>query len=182
MSLVDLFGPGPREPLTALYTRVAERGLKRQCRDLLTELIPEIRDFETLAPGNEPMLYFEFPDGARPEATVGDGVRFLLRIAFELTAPKDSVVLLEEPEMHMHPAAIRQTARAILAALRRGVQVILTTHSLDLIDALLAHADDGQLKDLAFFRVLLRNGQLSSFRTSGHDAGRARTEVEEDLR
>ena len=45
---------------------------------------------------------------------------------------------MEEPEVHMHPGAIRQCARAILAAVRRGIQIVLSTHSLELIDALLS--------------------------------------------
>ena len=41
---------------------------------------------------------------------------------------------------------MRQTARVILAAVRRNVQVILTTHSLEFIDVLLAEANDETLK------------------------------------
>ena len=53
--------------------------------------------------------------------------------------------MLEEPEVHEHPAAMRQSARAILAAIRRDIQIILSTHSVELIDALLAEAHNALL-------------------------------------
>jgi AAA15 family ATPase/GTPase len=42
---------------------------------------------------------------------------------------------------------IRQSAKIIAAAVQRNVQVILTTHSLELIDALLGEAKDRDLLD-----------------------------------
>ena len=43
-----------------------------------------------------------------------------VRFSLELAASGDGVALLEEPEVHQHPAAMQQTARVIMAAVRRG--------------------------------------------------------------
>jgi predicted ATPase len=90
--------------------------------------------------------------------------------------------LLEEPEVHQHPGAIRQSARAILAAVRRQIQVMLTTHSLELIDALLAESSAEDLAQLSLYRVQLQNGVLTSSRLAGPDIAFSRSEIEDDLR
>ena len=66
--------------------------------------------------------------------------------------------------------------------MKRGIQVILTTHSLEMIDSLLALADDGELDKMAFYRANLEEGQLKTHRLSGKEASVARTEIEDDLR
>ena len=45
-----------------------------------------------------------------------------------LVRPGD-LVILEEPESHLHPASQRQMARGIVRLVNAGVQVIITTHS-----------------------------------------------------
>ena len=50
-----------------------------------------------------------------------------------LVRPRD-LVILEEPESHLHPASQRQMARGIARLVNAGVKVIITTHSDYLID------------------------------------------------
>ncbi len=45
-----------------------------------------------------------------------------------LVRPED-LVILEEPESHLHPASQRQMARGIARLVKAGVKVIITTHS-----------------------------------------------------
>ena len=109
-------------------------------------------------------------------------MRLLLQQCLELAAPEGGVVLLEEPEVHMHPGAIRQIARAVLAAVERKVQVVLTTHSLELIDSLLSETKTEDLDKLSFYRLQLREGTLKSSRLSGGEASVARDQIQDDLR
>jgi len=171
-----------RLPLADLYSQVAQRGLMKQAKSILTELLPEVQDVLILTDQGQPEVNLDYKDGSKPLATAGDGVRLLLRQSLELAATPGSVVLLEEPEVHMHPGAIRQSARAMLAAVARGVQVILTTHSLELIDSLLSETKTEDLDKLAFYRLQLRDGALKSHRFSGTEATLARTQIEDDLR
>jgi energy-coupling factor transporter ATP-binding protein EcfA2 len=170
-----------RTPVHDLYTRVAERGLKTEAKQIITDLVPEIGDIEILTQKGQPVVYLDHPGGALPLETAGDGVRLLFVLSLELASPEGGLVLLEEPETHLHPAAILQAARAIRAAARRGIQIALTTHSLDLIDSLL-HAFGDDLDSLAFFRVKLDHGTLVSHRLAGSSAADARTRIAEDLR
>ena len=50
-----------------------------------------------------------------------------------LVRPGD-LLILEEPESHLHPAAQLQLARGIARLVNAGVQVLITTHSADFID------------------------------------------------
>ena len=77
---------------------------------------------------------------------------------------------------------MRQSVRAILAAVRRDVQVILTTHSLELIDLLLAESSAEDLERLALYRLQLEDGVLRSYRLPGSEVAFARTEIGNDLR
>ena len=45
-----------------------------------------------------------------------------------LVQPGD-MLIIEEPESHLHPAAQRQLARGIVRLVNAGVQVLITTHS-----------------------------------------------------
>lgn len=133
--------------------------------------------------GQSPILHFVFSDYSVPVAVAGDGVHALTRLCLELAARPRGTILLEEPETHQHPRAICQTARAIIAAMRGGTQIILTTHSLELIDALLDESSSDELKDnVSLYRMLLSDGQLKSHRHTGDDAAFARSQVEDDLR
>ena len=69
-----------------------------------------------------------------PEALltdVGFGVSQVLPIVTLLQyVPKGSTVILEQPEIHLHPSAQENLADVIInAAFHRGVQVILESHS-----------------------------------------------------
>ena len=179
--LVDPHGAAEKVPLHQLYTSVAERGARREAISILKDLAPDVDDIEILTQDNQPIVYLDYAHGAQPVALAGDGIRLLLRQSLELAAPSGGLVLLEEPEVHLHPAAIRQSASAMLAAVRRGIQVILTTHSLDLIDALLGSAGD-DLDRIALYRLQLVSGELKSRRLGGREAAVARAQIEDDLR
>ena len=149
---------------------------------MITDLLPQIRDIEILTEGSEPVLYLVLEDRAVPVTLSGDGVHALVRIALELASRPNGVVLLEEPEVHQHPGAMRQTVRAIWAAVRRDIQVVLTTHSLEFIDILLAEATAGDIERISVYRLELEKGRLIAVRTPGSEVAFSRGEIEEDLR
>ena len=74
--------------------------------------------------------YVNIPD-------VGFGVSQVLPVIVELFyAPENSIIFIEQPEIHLHPAAQAQLADVIIDAInmsengkKRNIQVILETHS-----------------------------------------------------
>ena len=168
--------------LDQLYTWAVEQGRIGQAEGIIGEVVPELRGLRILTEGNSPVLHVVFENGSVPIAVSGDGVKSLVRISLELASLTGGVVLIEEPELHQHPAAIWQTARAILVAVRREVQVVLTTHSLELIDAILGEGTDDDKRQLALFRFSLPDGVLHTRRIPGEEASFLRGEIESDLR
>ncbi len=173
---------GLRTPLHQLYTRVVEQGLHKEAIASLKVLIPGLEDIRILAEADTPIVYLIFGSYAIPAALAGDGIRLLLHLTFELATRPGGLVLMEEPEVHMHPGAIRQCAKAMLAAMRRKVQIVLSTHRLELIDALQGQSSDADLEQLSLYRLLLQQGNLKSSRLAGPDVAFSRTEIEDDLR
>jgi predicted ATPase len=180
--LVEPGGNALQEALHDLYSQARRFGRREDVKGLIVDLLPNLKDIEILTEGENPVLYFVYEDTAVPAALAGDGIHALVRVALELASRPEGVVLLEEPEVHQHPGAIRQSVRAILAAVRRDVQVILTTHSLELIDALVAESSPDDLQRLSLYQLELDNGKLISVRKPGPEVAFSRGEIEEDLR
>jgi predicted ATPase len=169
-------------PLHRLYTGAVIQGRREEVQAIIAQLIPRVKDLAILTEGDKPIVHVVFEDHSVPVAIAGDGICSLVRMSLELASRPSGVVLLEEPEVHQHPAAIRCSAKVILAAVRRDIQVILTTHSLELIDSLLAEAVTEDLDKLAIYRLQLDQGILTSRRIPGAEAAFLRTEIENDLR
>ena len=151
---------------------------------MLRQLVPGLTNIEILAEDDgRPALYVvRGEDGAVPVGVAGDGVQALIQLAVEFAARPGGTVLVEEPEVYQHPAALRLTARVILATVRRGVQVVLTTHSLELIDMLIAESSDDDRLETSLFTLALQDGELRSGRLTGEQIKDARGEIAEDLR
>ncbi len=179
---VWLTHPWSGTPLPDLYSRITERGLRTFVGDLVRQVVPGLDTLEVLTHHGDPRLHLTFSDRSIPVALAGDGIRGLVRVCLELANKPEGAVLLEEPEANQHPGAIRQSARAIVASVRRGVQVILSTHSLELIDALLAELKDDELPLLSLYRLKIADGVLKKSRLEGSEVRLSRGETGDDLR
>jgi predicted ATPase len=180
--LVEAYPAAFQRPLHELYTKAVQQGRRKEAVGIISEVFPGVSNVEILTEHGEPILHFVFADYSVPATLAGDGIQSLLRLSLELAASGGGVALLEEPEVHQHPAAIRRSARAILAAVRRDIQILLTTHSLELIDALLAESSEQDLARLSLYRLQLQDGTLKYSRLPGPDIAFARSEIEDDLR
>lgn len=176
-------GVGLGTPLAQLYSESVTQGRRDDVRELLGAVVPGLRNLEILVNHRlEPVLHLVFSDKSVPVALAGDGVRTMLRLGLELASRSKGLVLIEEPEVHQHPKALQQSARALLAGMRRGIQIVLATHSLELIDALLLEASQEDLPRISTYRLKLEEGTLASSRIDGERMAFARGQIEEDLR
>ena len=94
---------------------------------------------------------------------VGFGVSQVLPVIVLLHyAPEGSTVLLEQPEIHLHPLAQAELADVIIhAATHRKVQVVLESHSEHLLLRLqrrIAEEDRIAADDVALYFCRMRNG------------------------
>jgi predicted ATPase len=169
-------------PLHELYSRISERGRRQTVRDLVAAVVPGLDVLEILTDNENPRLHLTFGDHSVPVALAGDGVQALVRTCLEFATSFGGTLLLEEPEAHQHPAAIQQSARAIVEGVRGGTQVILSTHSLELVDALVAALHQEELGMLSLYRLKLAGGVLQKSRIEGPAVQRSRDDIGDDLR
>jgi len=183
-SSIVLVDPGLPILLDRAYSEATRLGRRDEIIAVLRELVPDLSSVEILSEDDgSPALYVvQGQRGAIPVGVAGDGVQALVQLATEFAALPGGSVLVEEPEVYQHPAALRLTARVLLATMRRGVQVILTTHSLELIDMLVEEAGPEDIPQLSLFTLALADGRLRSGRLAGHQIKAARADVAEDLR
>jgi predicted ATPase len=71
-----------------------------------------------------------FPTNDFRSENVGYGVTYTLPIIVAiLTAKPNSLIIIENPEAHLHPSAINKLVELLALAAQAGVQIILETHS-----------------------------------------------------
>jgi len=170
--------------LAEVYTSALRRGRLTDAKEIIKAVIPDLTDLLIVTDRHgKAVVDLVYDWGSVPVAAASDGQQALVRLCLELaTVPKDGIALLEEPESHQHPSAIFQTAKAIVATVRAGIQVILATHSLELIDALIHHATDADLAQMSVHALRLNAGILDARRLNGTEAKFERNQIAEDLR
>jgi len=96
----------------------------------------EISQVESVMDGPTPMLKVQGKDSeSRNIFEVGSGVSQVLPvIAICLLAKPEEVVCIEEPESNLHPSAQAYLADFLLAMAASGRQIIIETHSPNIID------------------------------------------------
>ena len=107
-------------------------------RDLLSAIVPSMVDVRPEMHGNKLSLQFTQrlkSDVQFDAANVSDGtLRALGLITAVFQRPTPSVVVIEEPELTMHPGALGAILDLLRCASER-MQVVVTTHSPDILDA-----------------------------------------------
>jgi energy-coupling factor transporter ATP-binding protein EcfA2 len=184
-TLIDMRGlASDARDLTEVLTEAKARGWSEAIRDILIPVVPGLTNLEILRVGEGFEVAMILSQGAVPLSMSGDGVRGVARLGMELAAAESGLALLEEPEVHQHPGALRQSASAIVAAVRRGIQVVLTTHSLEFVDLLVAESkNQGILDSMIVHRLRLEpSGALDSVSFEGGEADRMRTSLDLELR
>jgi hypothetical protein len=83
--------------------------------------------------GKDGILYF-IPAGSRVRLTIKEGssaVRSLLDLGFYIqhVAEKGQLLMIDEPELNLHPENQRRVARLLARLVNLGVRVYMTTHS-----------------------------------------------------
>src|SRR5207248_5331399 len=93
------------------------------------------RDFRVFTPSGTATTYLQTTEqrGARvPGLLVNDGfgVNQVVYMLAKIHRPDVETVLIEEPEVHLHPTVIRKFARVLTQlATEEGKQLLFTTHS-----------------------------------------------------
>jgi hypothetical protein len=172
--------------MSTRITDIQRRGLKPQLEAFLRALDSRSRSIGMDATSDgtaEPAVDLEGL-GSRPLALSGDGVRFMAQLVVGLMQSSGGTALLEEPETHLHPAGIRALADAIVLRIAEGDQVVLTTHSLELVERL--HGRLGgrgpSLDRMSVVRLYRQGSSLETRVIEGDRIAFVLDEMGEDLR
>lgn len=142
--------PGETDNVAALLKFEAERWLSLIARSIQI-------DTEFLATATATALRFRVPgkEWVRPP-NMGFGVTYALPVILAgLTAGTGGLLIVENPEAHLHPAGQSQMGRFLAAIAGAGVQVLVETHS--------DHLLNGIRRAIGEFRVLSATQALVHF-------------------
>jgi len=180
---VDVLVVRSENALEDAYTEIDRAGRLKAVVAALRASMPTLEDLRILKEGDDYVLHTFTSDGARvPSYLAGDGFKRLLELASVLADLPNGVALLEEPECYQHPRYMRELVALIQHAVASKTQIILSTHSLELVDALLGADWPAEATYPTVHRVRLTDGVFSGTALSREQARVAREELVEDLR
>ena len=128
-------GRFPDQQLDAVVDRI---------RPIMAAVVPEIPNlsYQRMGLGTELVFYSDTPvrgaTGVYSHEQFSEGTLRLLGLLFDLaTLPRDtSVVLIEEPETFLQASVVRSLPSLLAeVAMNRDVQMVISTHSPELIDS-----------------------------------------------
>lgn len=179
-------------PYSYQLNRMQVRSQSRQIfqRDLVVELLrhfdADVEDIELASfYGERPAIYVKHRRlGVAPLSIFGDAMRRCLLMATTLQALKHGgVLLIDEVETGIHVGALgRVFSWLVDSACKMGVQVFVTTHSLEALDALIAAPSIDAGADLVVFQLTQGEERTQSKRFAGDLLHRLRFERGLDLR
>jgi predicted ATPase len=109
---------------------------KRTLLNALKDLYDGITDFEVNTSGGTVQVFLHEGDFAIPATRLSDGtLRYLCLLAILCDPTPPSLICIEEPELGLHPDVLPGLADLLRAASQR-TQLIVTTHSDILVDAM----------------------------------------------
>jgi predicted ATPase len=107
----------------------------------LRDLYEGLDDFDVSIEGGTVQVFFTEGDFTIPATRLSDGtVRYLCLLAILCDPEPPPVICIEEPELGLHPDILPKVADLLIAAAER-TQLIVTTHSDILVDALTEHPE-----------------------------------------
>ncbi len=155
----------------------------RDLQKRLLEIFTELEDIDVR--NNEELGQFElvlheklkrngnFEEVVYDINNVGQGMQSLVIMLSTILLLKPSIVLMDEPEVHMHPSLIKEFVKYI-KLLSVDIQFIITTHSLVLIqevglDKIFSLSNEVEQKGIIVSKVDTRNKLLETINTLGYD-------------
>jgi len=114
--------------------------VKKRIIGLLQEFSEGFNDIEVVPEGGQLQLYLEEGDRMVPARRLSDGtLRYLSLLAILVDPAPPPLVVIEEPELGLHPDIV-PTIRDLLVEASARCQLVVSTHSTQLVDAMTEHA------------------------------------------
>ncbi|MBP0017123.1 MAG: AAA family ATPase [Cyanobacteria bacterium SBLK] len=127
------------EPVGFTRSILKDKKSKKEILDLIRLFDPYIEDIMILSPKRQSVLYLGHEKlGLIPLDVFGDGIKRTLSIVLALQAATDGVLLIDEIETSIHVSALTPVFSWLVeSCLEKNVQLFITTHSLEAVDAMI---------------------------------------------
>lgn len=165
-------------------SRIIREERKPEIIKLLKLLAPNVEDIEILSPeGRGVAVEVKHQQvGFVPLAMEGDGMRRTLAMAAATTLAQNGLLLIDEVETALHPEALSEVFLFLVNMCRTAnVQLFVTTHSLEAVDAMLASVG-GSLCELVAYHLPPRDSGREVVRLGGNSIRDMRRSGGLDLR
>jgi predicted ATPase len=124
-----------------LVVLMGKPAVKRRLIERLRDLAPGFDDLAVVPEGGTLQLYLTEGSRSVPAHRLSDGtLRYLCLLAILLDPGAAPFVVIEEPELGLHPDVL-PALRDLLVEASGKTQLLITTHSTQMVDAMTDHAD-----------------------------------------
>jgi AAA15 family ATPase/GTPase len=143
---------------------------------LITTLLREgyeiqVEDLTYVPIANEFQLAVKLPATTVRVDDLGDGSRYSTIWFMAAALAKDTVILLEEPETHQHPAGLVKSLELLLSLVQKNnLQIFATTHSLDFLKLIEALAKKEKIDIAIYFVEMKDDGKIEKRLVSSSDS------------
>lgn len=137
-----------------LHNKLSDINFKNELNQHLKDLgiadsIHTLPSFTKVDGKDEPTGYIkvqlEKSGRMRSLMDLGSGTSQVLPVVFEIVVRNNTLILLEQPELHLHPAAQSAMGSVLKSAIEQGNQLIVETHSANIIERLRRLIREGEL-------------------------------------
>ena len=168
-----------RQYLADLQRSLTKSGDLINLIDIMKERVEYFNDIREVDEG-----FFVFLKGLKrpvPLESMGDGFRAKLALIAATLIVKGGIILMEEPEMRLHPGFMSSIADQIVAtASRKEAQYVISTHSLDFLRFLLE--ENTELINVIRMYRIAKTAEIDYEIMKGSEAYERIKDLEEDLR
>ncbi|NOT61145.1 MAG: DUF3696 domain-containing protein [Acidobacteria bacterium] len=170
---LSTFGNNQMSNQALAHPSATSRQLRSQVEAWLSEISPGTRlSLESHVGMDVVSLRFSFALGKVESipyrsTNVGFGITYTLPILTALlSAPQGQLILLENPEAHLHPKGQARIGELIALAAAGGVQILLETHSDHVLNGIRLAVHSGKINpeevSLHYFKKIEKDGQVQS--------------------
>jgi len=119
-----------------------------------------------------------------PYEYYGDGLKVLLNTIYHLIKAKGRILLIEEPENHLHPGYLKIFIEVLFEYSKRyNIQIFMTSHSYDLIKELIDQSKNKKReKEVLISRLVASKEKIDKFDYTTSQASKIIHELNMDLR
>lgn len=181
-ALTSSFGPNRQDALVKANEAALESGTKAKVINFIREHVDSHLTNIELADEHRRFLVSHADFERAPDlSSFGDGLRRVFEIGLLFASVRGGVLLIDEFESAIHPQLLSAFSGVVQKlAIEHNVQVFLTTHSKEALDAFVLNGD--ATEDIAGYALCRRDDGVGVRRFGGEKLARLHKALDFDLR